>query len=201
MIAKHIPSAASASKVKVDRLYTGPLDSEVATTMSECDSLGPTVVMVSKLLSTTDAESFLAVGRIMSGKLQTSSAVRVLGEGYNPDFDDEDQALSRVGRIYLSGGRYRVEVRSACAGQIVLIEDVADTIIKSATIVAADSEQQEEVFVITHYQSAVIPIPTTKSIHHSLLLSSNSFPPPPASPISSRFPRNRCTSTVPYLPF
>ncbi|KAJ8909007.1 hypothetical protein NDN08_005706 [Rhodosorus marinus] len=159
MLSKHVPSPVDGNKAKVERLYTGPLDSEIAVSMSESQVSAPLVAMTTKLLSTTDAESFFVVARIMSGKLTTSTPVRVLGEGYNPDFDDEDQAHASVGTIYLSVGRYRTEVTAATVGQIVLVEGISESIIKSATIVE-EAGVGEETYIFRPLSSSLKTGPT-----------------------------------------
>ena len=55
--------------------------------------------------------------------------VRVLGEGYSPD-DEEDAAVKTVTALWLPGGRYRMPVSSAPAGSWALIEGIDASITK-----------------------------------------------------------------------
>jgi U5 small nuclear ribonucleoprotein component len=72
--------------------------------MRACDPEGPVMVQVTKLLSTTDAQSFRALGRVMSGTLRKGMDVKVLGEGYSPE-DEEDMMKSTVDDIWISEAR------------------------------------------------------------------------------------------------
>lgn len=62
------------------------------------------MVQVSKLYHTTDAQSFRAFGRIMSGTLRKGMDIKVLGEGYSPE-DEEDMMPATVEDIWISEAR------------------------------------------------------------------------------------------------
>lgn len=64
--------------------------------------------------------------------------VKVLGEAYTPD-DDEDMSFATVSSIWIPRGRSRTEVMMARAGNWVLLGGVDSGIIKTATIVGAGS--------------------------------------------------------------
>lgn len=72
--------------------------------MKECDPEGPLMVQVSKLYHTTDAQSFRAFGRIISGTLRKGQELKVLGEGYSPE-DEEDMMMATVEDIWISEAR------------------------------------------------------------------------------------------------
>jgi U5 small nuclear ribonucleoprotein component len=130
-----IPSPAESAQKKTERTYTGPLDDgAVATALQNCDPEGPLMVQVTKLYSSTDARNFQAFGRVMSGTLRKGDKVRVLGEGYSLD-DEEQSEDEMVGQLYIPGGRYRVAVNEVTAGNLVLIDGVDKSIFKTATIV------------------------------------------------------------------
>lgn len=63
------------------------------------------MVQVGKLYHTTDAQSFRAFGRVLSGTLKKGMGVKVLGEGYSPE-DEEDMMKSTVEDIWISEARY-----------------------------------------------------------------------------------------------
>ncbi|KAK1744970.1 116 kDa U5 small nuclear ribonucleoprotein component [Skeletonema marinoi] len=92
-IVQHVPSPAAAAKGKVARCYSGPLSSRVVESMIKCDSHGPLVIHVAKLYAEPDGQSFSAFGRIYSGSVKPGDRVKVLGEAYTPD-DDEDMAFA-----------------------------------------------------------------------------------------------------------
>lgn len=66
------------------------------------------MVQIGKLYHTTDAQSFRAFGRILSGTLRKGMAIKVLGEGYSPE-DEEDMMKSIVEDIWINESR-RVHV-------------------------------------------------------------------------------------------
>jgi hypothetical protein len=67
---------------------------------------GPLVMHIAKLFPKNDASSFDAFGRILSGTLRPGDEVRVLGEAYTPD-DDEDSGDAVVSQVWLYQARYR----------------------------------------------------------------------------------------------
>jgi len=133
MITKHCPNAADGSPSKVEHSYSGDLDSEIAVSMASCDSQAPLMMNVVKLYSSPDGESFYSFGRVMSGRISVGQSIKVLGESYSLE-DDEDMSIREVTSVSLSQGRYRVDVTSAGPGNWVLLEGVDGTIKKTATI-------------------------------------------------------------------
>ncbi|GJP34299.1 hypothetical protein CLOM_g18744 [Closterium sp. NIES-68] len=135
MIIRHLPSAKAAAPVKVQTTYTGPLVGKRAAAMLSCSAKrrGPLMVHVTKLYPKPDCSAFDALGRVMCGTLRTGQTVRVLGEAYSPD-DEEDMSVKVVTKLWLYQGRYRVPISSAPAGSWVLIEGVDASITKTATL-------------------------------------------------------------------
>lgn len=72
--------------------------------MKACDADGPVMVHVAKLYHTTDAQSFRAFGRVMSGTLRKGTPIKVLGEGYSPE-DEEDMMTAIVENLWISESR------------------------------------------------------------------------------------------------
>lgn len=158
MIAKHIPDPVVAAEGKVRRNYTGPMTSKVASSLLRCDADGPLVVHVTKLYNTADAQSFRALGRVMSGTLHQGDVVKVLGEGYSPD-DEEDMVMQTVDDVYVAGGRYVVPAREVAAGNIVLLGGVDASISKTATLVSRDLDEEPYIFrPIKHATQACLKV-------------------------------------------
>jgi U5 small nuclear ribonucleoprotein component len=84
--------------------YTGPLTSDLADSMVKCDPEGPTVVHVTKLFHTSDAQEFRAFGRVMSGTVRRGQSVKVLGEGYSLE-DEEDMVNAVVESLLIDESR------------------------------------------------------------------------------------------------
>ena len=65
------------------------MSSDLVQSMKSVNAEGPVMVNVTKLYQTTDAQSFRALGRVYSGTLKKGMDIKVLGEGYSPE-DEED---------------------------------------------------------------------------------------------------------------
>ncbi|ODO05601.1 hypothetical protein I350_04659 [Cryptococcus amylolentus CBS 6273] len=158
MITEFIPSPKEAADTKIRHTYTGPLTSNLADSMISCDPQGPTVVHVTKLFHTADAEQFRAYGRVMSGTVKVGQVVKVLGEGYSLE-DEEDMAKAIVEGVMLSESRYTVDTQTAPAGNLVLLSGVDNSIAKTATLVSNDAEDDLYIFrPIKHLTTSVLKV-------------------------------------------
>lgn len=160
MIVQHIPSPAEAAERHLERYYTGPLDTKIAEYMKVCDQNGPLVVYVTKLFNSSDAKSFYSLGRVMSGIARPGAEVRVLGEGYSLD-DEEDMAVARISDVWIAETRYNIPVDGVPAGNWVLLGGVDNSIVKSATIVAKQFEDDEDAYIfkpVTHFTESVLKV-------------------------------------------
>lgn len=144
MLVQHIPSAKDAAIKKIEHIYTGPQDTSIAQAMKNCDPGGPLMVNVTKLYPKADCSVFDSFGRVYSGTIQTGQTVRVLGEGYSPD-DEEDMAIKEVTKLWVYQARYRIPISKAPAGSWVLIEGVDASIMKTATL--CPEYLDEDVFI------------------------------------------------------
>ncbi|KAK3117392.1 hypothetical protein LTR53_001306 [Teratosphaeriaceae sp. CCFEE 6253] len=147
MITQHIPSPVEGARRMLAHFYTGPLDSATATSMARCDAEGPLVVHVTKLFNTSDARGFRAFGRVLSGTARAGDKVRVLGEAYSLD-DEEDMVVATIAETWIAEARYEVPVSGVPAGNLVLLGGVDNSIVKTATIVdmklpGTDGEEEE----------------------------------------------------------
>ncbi|KAI1813417.1 P-loop containing nucleoside triphosphate hydrolase protein [Poronia punctata] len=160
MIVKHVPSPVEAVEKKLGRYYTGPLDTKVAESMMKCDQDGPLIVHITKLFNSTDAKSFSSFGRVMSGIARPGMQVRVLGEGYTID-DEEDMAMATISDVYIAETRYNVPTDGVPAGNFVLLSGVDNSIVKSATIVPPKFEDDEDAYIfkpLTHFTESVFKV-------------------------------------------
>ena len=135
MCIQHLPSPLEHAIYKIPQIYTGPLDSHIAKSMLTCDPSGPLMIHVSKLLSKSDGSGFNALGRVFSGSVSVGQSVKVLGEGYSLD-DEEDMVIKDITNLWISEARYKIQIESISAGNWVLIEGVDDSIMKTGTIVS-----------------------------------------------------------------
>ncbi|OAO90696.1 hypothetical protein AXX17_AT5G25090 [Arabidopsis thaliana] len=158
MLVKHIPSPREAAARKVDHSYTGTKDSPIYESMVECDPSGPLMVNVTKLYPKSDTSVFDVYGRVYSGRLQTGQSVRVLGEGYSPE-DEEDMTIKEVTKLWIYQARYRIPVSSAPPGSWVLIEGVDASIMKTATL--CNASYDEDVYIFRALKFNTLPVVKT----------------------------------------
>lgn len=97
MIIAHIPSPLEGNAIKVKTLYTGDQHGDTSQAMLNCRGTNdcPLMANVMKLYNTPEGNSFLALTRIYSGILKVGQKVKILGESYTTD-DDEDMAVLEV---------------------------------------------------------------------------------------------------------
>ncbi|KAK3300518.1 P-loop containing nucleoside triphosphate hydrolase protein [Chaetomium fimeti] len=160
MVCQHVPSPAEAAEKKLSQYYTGPLDTKVAESMKKCDQNGPLVIHVTKLFNTADAKSFYSFGRVMSGIVRPGTEVRVLGEGYSID-DEEDMVLGRVSDVLIGETRYNIPTDGVPAGNWVLLGGVDNSIVKTATIVDKKFEDDEDAYIfkpLSHFTESVLKV-------------------------------------------
>ncbi|RLV91127.1 hypothetical protein DV515_00014201 [Chloebia gouldiae] len=125
MCVQHIPSPKVGAKTKIEHTYTGGVDSDLGEAMSECDP------------------DFHAFGRVLSGTIHAGQPVKVLGENYTLE-DEEDSQICTVGRLWISVARYHIEVNRVPAGNWVLIEGVDQPIVKTATVTEPRGNEEVE---------------------------------------------------------
>lgn len=158
VIVEHIPSPVENAANKVERIYTGPQNSELAISMKSCDPDGPVMVHVTKLYHTTDAQSFRAFGRVMSGTLRKGADVKVLGEEYSPE-DEEDMMKAIAEELWMPEARYFIPAEEVPAGNLVLIGGVEASISKTATIASATVDDDLYIFrPIKHITESVLKV-------------------------------------------
>jgi len=160
MVVEHVPSPIEAAEKKLKRYYTGPLDSKVARSMAQCDQDGTLVVQISKLFNTSDASGFQSFGRVMSGTAQSGQQVRVLGEGYSID-DEEDMSMATISDVWIAETRYNIPTDGVPAGNWVLLGGIDNSIVKTATIVPPKLQDDEDAYIfkpITHFTESVFKV-------------------------------------------
>jgi U5 small nuclear ribonucleoprotein component len=160
MVCQHIPSPVEGAQKKLQQYYTGPLDTKVAESMKACDQNGPLVVYVTKLFNSADAKSFNSFGRVMSGIARPGEEVRVLGEGYSID-DEEDMAMARISDVFIAETRYNIPTDGVPAGNWVLLGGVDNSIVKTATVIAKKFDDDEDPYIfkpLTHFTESVLKV-------------------------------------------
>uniref|UniRef100_A0A7M4FAI2 116 kDa U5 small nuclear ribonucleoprotein component n=1 Tax=Crocodylus porosus TaxID=8502 RepID=A0A7M4FAI2_CROPO len=116
-----------------------------STSPSRYSVQGPLMCHTTKMYSTDDGVQFHAFGRVLSGTIHAGQPVKVLGENYTLE-DEEDSQICTVGRLWISVARYHIEVNRVPAGNWVLIEGVDQPIVKTATITEPRGNEEAQIF-------------------------------------------------------
>merc|ERR1719210_2611930 len=158
MVVEHIPGPKDNASQKVERLYSGDQDGAVAQDMKNLDNTGYLMVHTVKNYHRPDCNAFDVFGRVMSGTLFRGDRVKILGEAFSLD-DDEDMTIREVQNLWIYEGRYRVEVSHVPAGNWVLIGGIESSIKKASTITTASNDEEVEIFRPLRFPtSAVIKV-------------------------------------------
>jgi len=120
--------------------------------MRACNPRGPLVLFICKLFPKSDCSAFDALARIMSGTVKAGDKVRVLGESYTPD-DEEDSAVATVTAVWAYQARHRVPLPRGTAGSWVLLEGLDATISKTATVVPEFLDEEVHIFKPLHFEA------------------------------------------------
>jgi len=155
MIVLHLPSPKKAQRYRVDTLYEGPLDDDCANGIRNCDSAGPLMVYISKMVPTSDKGRFYAFGRVFSGTVSTGQKVRIMGPNYEPGKKD-DLFVKNIQRTILMMGRYIEPIESVPAGNTVGLVGVDQYLLKSGTI--TDNELAHNITVMKFSVSPVVQV-------------------------------------------
>ncbi|KAK3072336.1 U5 small nuclear ribonucleoprotein component, partial [Coniosporium uncinatum] len=125
-----------------------------------CDQDGPLVMQVTKLFNTVDAKGFHSFARVLSGTARPGEQVRVLGEGYTIE-DEEDMVTATISDTWIAEARYNVPTSGVPAGNWVLLGGVDNSIVKTATIVAPKLPDDEDAYIfrpIKHFFESVFKV-------------------------------------------
>ena len=81
---------------------------------------------------------FYSLGRVISGTIKRSDDVKVLGEGFTIE-EEEDMIVRSVHKLWIMQSRYKIEVDMMTAGNWVMIEGIDQSIAKTATLYHASA--------------------------------------------------------------
>ena len=154
MMIWHLPSPGTAQKYRVDCLYEGPLDDKYATAIRNCDSDGPLMMYISKMIPAADKGRFYAFGRVFAGTIATGRKVRIMGPNYVPG-QKKDLFVKTVQRTVLCMGRRQEAVEDVPCGNTVALVGLDQFITKNATL--AD-EKADDAHTIKAMKFSVSPV-------------------------------------------
>jgi len=152
MICNHLPSPVVAQGYRIENLYSGPMDDEVAKAIRSCDPNGPLCMYVSKMVPTSEKGRFYAFGRVFSGTIATGQTVRIQGPDYVPG-KKTDLYVKKIQRTILMMGRYVEQMADCPCGNIIGLVGVDQYLLKSGTITT-----HEEAHNIVTMKYSVSPV-------------------------------------------
>ncbi|KAJ1548336.1 hypothetical protein HK405_003625, partial [Cladochytrium tenue] len=151
LVVRCLPSPSDNAAAKVDHIWSG-LEADddggnpaLLAAMRSCDPKGPLMIHVTKMYNSVDVSGFEAFGRVISGTVTVGMKVRVLGERYSPD-DEEDMVVKDVEGLSVFQSRYKIKATSIPAGNWVLLTGVESSIVKTATITNLVPSEDEPVY-------------------------------------------------------
>jgi len=133
MIVIHLPSPVTAQKYRAELLYEGPHDDAACIGIKNCDTDGPLMMYVSKMVPTSDKGRFYAFGRVFSGKVATGQKARIMGPNFVPGQKTDLYEKSIQRTILMMGGRVEA-IEDVPAGNICGLVGVDQFLVKTGTI-------------------------------------------------------------------
>lgn len=155
MIVTHLPSPCFSQRYRIENLYSGPMNDDIATAIRLCRPNGPLCVYISKMVPTTDKGRFYAFGRVFAGTISSGQEVRILG----PDFivgKKIDLFIKKVQRTVIMMGRAVEQVQDIPVGNTVGLVGVDQYLLKAGTIT-----DHEECHPIVSMKYSVSPVVRT----------------------------------------
>ena len=133
MIAIHLPSPLTAQGYRCEMLYEGPQDDDLAKAFRTCDSKGPLMAYISKMVPTSDKGRFYAFGRVFAGTIATGQKVRIMGPNFVPG-SKSDLYCKQIQRTILMMGRYIEAIDDVPCGNLVGLVGVDQYLVKTGAI-------------------------------------------------------------------
>ncbi len=133
LIVLHLPSPVEAQIYRIQYLYEGPQDDQVACSMKACDPNGDVMIYISKKIPAQDGSRFLCFGRIFSGTIISGTNVRILGPDYQPG-STTDLQVKNVTNVGIMIGDRCISMNRVPAGNVVALTGIDKCLLKTATI-------------------------------------------------------------------
>ena len=144
-VVHHLPPPKVAQVYRIPQIWKGDITSDVGKAMTTCDSNGPVMMMVTKIIVDEHAGE-VAVGRLFSGKLVKGVELYISGAG---------DRRYKVQQLAMMVGPDRITVDELDAGNISAVVGLKDAIAGSTVSSIADMEVFEP---MVHYSEPVVTV-------------------------------------------
>ncbi|MFH1421004.1 MAG: elongation factor EF-2 [Candidatus Aenigmatarchaeota archaeon] len=108
IVVKHLPNPLEAQKIRIPKIWTGDIDSEVGKSMMEMNEKGPLAGIVTKLVPDPHA-GMVACCRLFSGTAKAGQEVHLVGQHKN----------KRLQQVTVYKGSQRIQMDEIPAGNII----------------------------------------------------------------------------------
>ena len=136
MVCKFCPSPLEAQKYRVEAIWDGDMESDLAKSMLTCDSEGPVMITLSKMIPLR-AKRIIAMGRVFSGTVKTGQRIHCLLPGYSPGSKDRI-FTTNIQMASILMGKDAEKVEGIPAGNIVALAGLSGAT-ASATVTTEEN--------------------------------------------------------------
>ncbi|CAF5030226.1 unnamed protein product, partial [Rotaria sp. Silwood1] len=136
----HLPSPVVAQKYRTELLYAGPHDDDVFLSIQSCDSNGPLMIYISKIIPTLNKSHYYAFGRVFSGVVKSNEHVRILGPNYVPG-TREDLYIKNIQLIVVLMGQSIQQIDDLSCGNICCLIGIHRYLVRTGTITTSEHAQ------------------------------------------------------------
>ena len=133
MIIMKLPSPKKAQAYRAGYLYEGPIDDACGTAIRECNSDGPLMIFISKMVPTGESGRFYAFGRVFSGTVTTGQRVRIMGPNYLPGSKTDLNVKNIQRTVLMMAGKVEAVPDVPCGNTVGLV-GVDAYLVKQGTI-------------------------------------------------------------------
>jgi elongation factor 2 len=155
MIIMKLPSPKKAQAYRAGYLYEGPIDDVCGKAIQECNSDGPLMIFISKMVPTGESGRFYAFGRVFSGTVSTGQRVRIMGPNYLPGSKTDLNVKNIQRTVLMMAGKVEAVPDVPCGNTVGLV-GVDAYLVKQGTI--SDNEAAHCIRVMKFSVSPVVRV-------------------------------------------
>ncbi|TNV83518.1 hypothetical protein FGO68_gene7440 [Halteria grandinella] len=133
-----LPSPVKAQQYRAAYLYEGPISDACGQAIQKSDYKGPVMVLISKLVPTSDKGRFYSLGRVFSGTIYSGQKVRIMGPNYKPGTKQDLKITSVTRTVIMMCGKVESVPDVPCGNLVALVG--VDRYIKNQCTISDDDD-------------------------------------------------------------